>query len=103
LNQVTDKTYTTIFTMAKETLANEIQRALAGEIATTSLFHRVAVSISETISPLSWLSAQRDEQKIYWGDRYNLFESATIGECASFEIESLKERHQLVEKIEKTA
>ena len=30
-----------------------------------------------------------------------MFESAAIGHCASFEIEDLSERHQLVEKIEK--
>lgn len=106
LSQLTDKTYTTILAMAKEALANEIKRAIAGSIATAPLYHRVAVSIlsssssSETISPLDWLSAQENEQKIYWGDRDNLFESAAIGECASFEMESLGERHQLVEKIE---
>jgi len=101
LSQVTDKTYTNIFSLAKETLADEIQRALAGTITTASLFHRSAVPISETISPLNWLSAQEDEQKIYWGERNKMFESATIGKCASFEIESLGQRHQLVEKIEK--
>ncbi|MCH8027311.1 MAG: isochorismate synthase [candidate division Zixibacteria bacterium] len=107
LSQLTDKTYTTILAMAKEALANEIQKVLAGEIATAPLFHRVAVPIlsssssSETISPLNWLSAQENRQKVYWGDRDNLFESATIGECASFEIENLDERHQLVGKIEK--
>ena len=107
LSQLTDKTYTTILAMAKEALANEIERALAARLATAPLFRRVAVPIlsssssSETISPLNWLSAQENEQKIYWGDRDNLFESAAIGECASFEIENLDERHQLVGKIEK--
>ncbi len=105
LSQLTDKTYTPIFEAAKEALVHEIKMALAEKIAAAPLFHRVAVLIPssspETISPLNWLSAQENQQKFYWGDRDNLFESAAIGQCASLEIENLDERHQLVEKIEK--
>ncbi len=104
MSQLTDITSITIFTAAKEALANEIKMALAEKLAAASLYHRVAVPISilgsETISPLNWLSAQENQQKIYWSDRDNLFESAAIGHCASFEIEDLSKRHQLVEKIE---
>ena len=101
LSQVTDKTYTNIFALAKEALADEIRRALAARLAATSLFYKVAVPVNEYISPLNWLSAQENEQKIYWADRDNLFESAAIGQCALFEKENLEERHRLVEKIEK--
>ena len=104
MSQLTDITSITIFTAAKEALANEIKMALAEKLAAASLYHRVAVPISilgsETISPLNWLSAQENQQKIYWSGRDNLFESAAIGQCASFEIEDLSKRHQLVEKIE---
>jgi menaquinone-specific isochorismate synthase len=100
LTQIVDNKSEAKFLEAKKQLTRRVQEALGRSGDTAPLFHRIAVSLPEHMSPLVWLGSQDYEQKIYWADRNNSFETASIGESASFAIEDLNQRHILVEKLE---